>query len=91
MTDAPRDDNNVETLICASNADGSTPVPVKVNQSTHIVEISDGTTGSDLSGDDAARDNNGRPIAMGVSSADGVTPVPIYADPANGKLLVDTT
>ena len=91
MTDAPRDDNKVDTLICASNADGSTPVPVKVNPSTHLVQISDGTTGSDLSGDDAPRDNNGKPVAMGVSSADGVTPVPIYADSSNGKLLIDTT
>jgi hypothetical protein len=91
MTDAPRDNNLVDVLSVASNADGSTPMQVKVNASTHILQVDDNTTGSDLSGDNASRDNNGRPVAMGVSEADGVTPVPIYGNPATGKLLIDST
>lgn len=91
MTDAPRDNNQVPVITAASNADGSTPVPIKVASSSHSVMCADGTTGSDLSGDDASRDNNGIPVMLGVSSADGITPVPIYADPATGELLIKTS
>lgn len=91
MADAKRDNNLVNTLLVTSNADGSTPVRVKVDPTSHVLQIDDGTTGSDLSGDNATRDDNLVPVAMGVSSADGVTPVPIYGDPATGKILVDST
>lgn len=91
MTDAIRDNNQISTIIGASNADGSTPTRVKVNSSTHIVQTDDGVTGSDLSDDDASRDNNGIPIMLGVSSVDGITPVPIYVDPSNGKLLIKSS
>lgn len=91
MTDAKRDNNSITTLLGVSNADGTTPVRVKVDPSAHSIDVDDDTTGSDLSGDNAARDNSGIPVLMGVSSADGVTPVPIYADPATGKLLVKST
>ena len=91
MAEAKRDANSIETLIATSNADGSTPVKVTVDPTTHELKTSDGTTGSDLSGDIAARDNNGIPVMMGVSSADGVTPTPIYANPATGAILVKST
>ena len=91
MTNAPRDNNQVPTLIVASNDDGNTLVNVKVNPSTHIVQADDNNTGSDLSGDNALRDSNSVPIAIGVSSVDGVTPVPVYGIPSSGKILIKST
>ncbi len=91
MTNAKRDNNQIPTVTGTSNADGSTPTLIKVNPTTHVTQIDDGTTGSDLSGDNALRDDNSVPVILGVSEVDGVTPVPIYTDPANGKLLVDST
>ena len=91
MGKAIRDENQIPGLLATSNADGVTPVPVTVDPSTQALGVSNGTSGSDLSGDIASRDENGVPVFMGVSSADGVTPVPIYADPATGKILIKTT
>jgi len=91
MTNASRDDNQVPVLIGTSNADGSTPLPVYVDPTTHIMATDDNTSGSDLSDDIADRDDNMVPVAMGVSEADGTTPVAIYVDSATNKLLVDST
>ena len=90
MAEAKRDNNQVPTLLGASNVDGKTPVKVCV-ESDHTLCVSNGDTGSDLSDDIASRDNNGVPVLMGVSSVDGVTPTPIYADPATGSLLIKST
>lgn len=91
MVQTKRDNNGYPTAIVASNADGSTPVLLQVNVSNQSLVVNDGTTGSDLSGDNASRDQNNYPVLMGVSSADGVTPTAIYADPATGALLIKTT
>lgn len=92
MADAKRDNNQVSTITAASNADGATPVLIKIDSTDgHGVRVDDNTTGSDLSNDNNAdRDSNGFPVILGVSSADGITPVEIYADPATGKLLIDS-
>lgn len=90
MADAKRDDNQEPTILGTSNADGSTLVRIKVDATTHVLQVDDNTTGSDLSGDNALRDNNLVTVLMGVSSVDGVTPVQIYADPSNGKLLINS-
>ena len=90
MANAAKDNNGVPTLIGASSADGSTPVRVKVDAGTNIIQTDDDTTGSDLSGDVAGRDDNGVPFLMGVSEVDGVTPVEIYVN-ASGELLIDST
>lgn len=37
------------------------------------------------------RDANRAPVLFGVSDTDGVTVVPIHADPATGRLFVNTT
>lgn len=89
--EAPRDNNHIPTLLGTSNADGSTPVVIKANPTTHILDVDCGVAGSDLSDDIASRDGNRVPVAMAVSSVDGETPVAIYADPANGKLLTKST
>jgi hypothetical protein len=92
MTNAPRDNNRVETLLGISNADGLTPTPVfTLNPSNHTVQISDGTTGSDLSGESKPRDDNGNTVVMGVSSSDGITPILIYVNPSTGELLIDSS
>ena len=83
--------SNITTLLATSSADGSTPVVVKADPSTHALEVSDGTTGSDLSGDNASRDQNQVPVFMGVSSTDGKTSVPIYVNQSTGELLIKST
>jgi hypothetical protein len=90
MTEAKRDENSVTTFICASSADGETPVLVKVNPTSHILSVSDDSIGTDLSDNIASRDNNMVPVAMGVSSEDGVTPTPIYAN-SDGEILIDSS
>lgn len=91
MTDAKRDNNQITTILGTSSTDGSTPVPVKVNPTSHYIVTDIGITGTDLSGDDAKRDNNGVPVMLGVSSDDGITPVPVYVNPATGGLLIKLT
>lgn len=88
MANAARDQNRVRTLICASNADGTTPVLVKA--SGNYIMTDDNTTGTDHGGPIAVRDANYVPVLLAVSSADGTTPVEVYADPATGKLLIDS-
>ncbi len=91
MADARHDSNQVETMIGTSSADGTALVRLEATAATHVLDIMDGTTGSDFGGNPAKRDNNGVPAMLAVSSADGVTPVAIYADPTTGDLLVDST
>lgn len=91
MADAYRDGNRVPALIAVSDADGSTLVAIKADPTAHTLNVSDGTTGSDLSGDDALRDSNRITGLLAVSDADGETPVPVYADPSTGALLIDST
>lgn len=90
MSDVKRDNNQIPTLGAISNLDGVTPAVIKADPSTHAMAVDDGTTGSDLSGDDAKRDNNGYPGALAISETDGVTTVPLYAILSNGKLLIDS-
>jgi len=90
MAQAPRDNNRIPTVLGTSSADGTTPITLWADPSTHAILSSDAETGSDLSGDIGARDNNGEPVIMAVSSADGVTPTPVYID-ADHKLLIKST
>lgn len=90
MSNASRDNNFVPTKIAVLNTDGSTIVPLRVNPTTHALNVSDGTTGTDHGPTNAARDQNFVPTLIGVSSADFKTPVVVYAD-VNGKLLTKST
>ena len=72
------------------NTDGATPTRVKVDATTHQLNVSDGSSGSDLGADNAARDNSGVSVLMAVSSADGTTPVPLYVN-SSGQLMIKTT
>lgn len=91
MTNAKIDGNRVKTLICASNADGVTPVLIYINPSTNRLKLQHGSGGSDLGTDEAPRDENFKPTWIGVSSDDGSTPVPIFADPSTNEVLVTYT
>ena len=87
---AKKDNNNVDTMLGLSSADGSTPSIVKADPTNHGMSVDDNTTGSDLSTtDDAKRDENSVPTILAVSESDGLTPVQLYVN-ADGKLLIDS-
>ena len=87
---AGKDDNSVSTLIGVLNSDGETVVTVKGSPTTHRLNLSDGTSGSDNGPANALKDENYVSTLIAVSSADGTTPVAVYTD-ADGKLLVDSS
>lgn len=89
MSNASRDENNVPTIIAPLDSDGTTIVRVLADPTTHLLSVSDGTTGSDFGPEVDARDENSVPAFMAVSSVDGVTPVVVYAN-SSGELLIDS-
>lgn len=90
MANAVLDGNHNPTMIGTLSTDGETPTLVKATASNHAVDVSDNTTGSDLSDDVASLDANHFPVLMAVSSADGSTPVAVYVN-SSGELLVDSS
>lgn len=86
---SPRDGNRVAAVLVTSNADGLTPMNVKVD-ATHNLLASDGLGGSGFSSINTQRDANRIPVIWGISAADGVTPIPIYGNPATGEILIRT-
>lgn len=89
MAQAAKDNNNVSTIVGVLNTDGETPIRLKVDPTSHGINESDGTSGSDLGGNEIARDSNSVTVLAGVSESDGVTPVNIYFD-SDGKWMVDS-
>ena len=87
---AKKDQNQIPVILGILNTDGETPTPPTANPTTHVLGTSDGTTGSDLSGDIASRDENGITTMIVVSEVDGITPVELYVN-SSGKLLIDST
>lgn len=87
---APKDQNGISGMLGILNTDGSTIVPIQANPTTHAINVSDGTTGTDHGPSDAIKDGNYVPVLMAVSSVDGKTPVVIYAD-SSGNLLIQST
>ena len=91
MTQAKKDNNNINTLLATSNADGITPSLLKSTPSTHILDVSDASTGTEAaSRPTAPRDDNMVPVMIAASSADGITPIAMYLDPSTGQLLIDS-
>lgn len=90
MANASRDENSVPTILGVLNTTGTSLVRIKGSSSTHALQVSGGTSGSDNGPTNALRDENSIPGLMAVSSADGVTPVPLYVD-SSGSLLIQTT
>lgn len=91
MSQAIHDSNQVPGLLGTSNANGTTPIRLRANPTTHALIASDGVSGSDLSGDIAARDENGEPVMLAVSNDNEITPVAPYADSVTGALLIKST
>ena len=91
MANAKRDQNHVPTLLAASDADGTTTLPVYANEVSHSLSADNSIGGTDLSDEPAKRDQNRVPILMAVSAVDGVTPVPIYATSVGNQLLIRTS
>jgi len=91
MADANRDGNGVPVAIGLLNTDGSTIKELTAVPTTNILNVANGTSGSDFNTDDnALRDDNNVPTMMAVSSTDGETPVQLYVN-SLGDLLVDST
>ena len=90
MAQTKKDSNNVDTMTGVLNTDGTTPINITINPTTHILDASDGSSGSDFGNDWAARDNNSVPVLMAVSNADGITPVMLYVN-SSGQLMVKST
>lgn len=90
MTDTKRDNNNVPTMVAILNSDGSTLVPIKATASSHVIDVSNGSGGSD-NGPSVARglrDGNYETTLLAQDSNGNL--VPLYAD-SNGALLIKST
>lgn len=90
MVNAYLDGNGVPTLIAALDTDGRTIVRVLATPSTHRLNTSDGTTGTNHGPVNDLRDHNSKHVIMAVSSVDGRTPVVVYAN-SSGQLLTKST
>ena len=90
MAETKKDSNLVPVMMGVLNTDGSTPIRIYSDPSTHGLIMSDGSTGSDLGNDTASRDNSGNPVLLAVSSSDGITTVHLYVD-SSGNLLIKST
>lgn len=90
MANASRDQNRVPVILAALNTNGTTPTAVLANPTSHVLKVSDGTTGSDNGVATAQRDQNRVHILMATSNADGKTPIELYVD-SSGNLLIKTT
>lgn len=90
MANASKDQNGVNSLIVGLDTDGVTIVRIKADPTDHVLEVSDGTTGTDHGPVNDLRDANNVPALLAVSSTDGLTPVVIYGD-SSGNLLIKST
>ena len=90
---APRDENNRPTIICASKNDGQTiTVIVTADATSHRLHVDDGTTGSDNGNNmgNAMLDENSVPVWAALSSDGSGNIIEIYGDPISGSVLVDS-
>lgn len=91
MTNAKHDENTRPTMIAASQTDGQTIIALQADPTTHYLEVSDGTTGTDNgnNGDNAMIDENGVSVLTALSSAGDGSIVEVYADPLTKRLLIN--
>ena len=89
MAETKRDDNLVNVMMGVLNTDGSTPTRVQIDPTSHILQTSDASSGSDLGADNAARDNSGYPVLLAVGSGTNV-PTPLYVN-SSGQLIIQST
>jgi len=87
MTNAKIDNNSVPVAQGVLNTDGATPKMLEADLTTHILDVSDGATGSDFGNDWAARDDNVKTTAT-ATDANGAI-IPLYVD-SEGNLLIES-
>lgn len=90
MTDVKRDANNVPGMLAVLDSDGSTKTPVKATASSHALNVSDGSSGSD-NGPSPARalkDSNYEDTLIAQDSSGNL--IPLYVD-SSGQLLIKST
>lgn len=86
MAQAKRDNSGVTVIMGVLNTDGVTPTPVKVSTS-HILDVSNGSTGSDFGLDAADRDENSVTTMAATDALGNI--IPLYVN-SSGQLLIDT-
>ena len=70
------------------NTDGTTPTLIRIDPTTHVLDISDGTTGSDLGDDIIKRDDNSEPTFAATDASGNI--INLYVN-SSGQLLIDST
>lgn len=92
MSNAKKDQNGRNTIICASSLDGATIVPVFADPTTHGLKVDDNSTGSDNgnNGGNAMLDENSVPVWTALSSTGDGSIVEVYGDIATGKILINS-
>lgn len=88
MAEIKSDNNQIAVMAGVLNTDGDTPTMVKINPSTHVLDTSDGTSGSDLGDDIIARDNSGETV-MAATDANGNI-INLYVN-SSGQLLIKSS
>lgn len=88
MSETKRDENGVEVMMGVLNTDGATPTRMQVDPSTHELQTSDGTDGSDFGKDLAARDNSGVSTMTATDGSGNI--INLYVN-SSGQLLIKST
>jgi hypothetical protein len=85
---ALRDQNHVTTKLGVLFSDGTTLIPLAVNETTGALLINNSDTLQVPVTEEALRDENFVHVLLGVNSVDGTT-IPVYVD-SEGKILIAT-
>lgn len=88
MTNAKLDNNSVPVAEGVLNTDGATPTQIKATPTTHVLDVADGTTGTDFGNDAAARDDNVKTTMLATDASGNI--IPLYVN-SSGQLLVKST
>lgn len=88
MAETKHDDNQVPVVMGVLNTDGATPKRIYADPSTHVMQVSDGSSGSDAGKDLAARDNGGNTTLIATDASGNL--INLYVD-SSGNLLIKTS
>ena len=88
MTNAKLDNNSVPVAEGVLNTDGAIPKMLEANPTTHVLDVANGTTGTDFGNDWAARDDNAKTTMLATDASGNI--IPLYVD-SSGNLLVKST
>ena len=87
MANAKRDNSSVPVIMGVLNTDGVTPTAPYISAS-HILQCSDGTTGSDFGNDLADRDENSVTTMTATDASGNI--ITLYVNSSN-QLLIKST